>query len=147
MGSFHDSEFQERMLAFACKDVNFLKRTTGVLSVDDFKPRHGEGSWEAYAIAEKAFEYWNEFREPIGGMLRHEMLDHIENNKKKLGNKSRDKILELVNSIRNSNGLVAVEAIEKRIIEYKQRQNISSAIKEFIQLKEAGELSPKRFYA
>lgn len=147
MGSFHDSEFQERMLAFSCRDVNFLKRVAGVLSVDDFKPRHGEGSWEAYAIAEKAFEYWNEYREPIGGMLRHEMLEYIETNKKKIGNKSREKILQLVDNIRNSNGLVAVEAIEKRIHEYKQRQNMSAAIREFIKLKETGELTPRKFYA
>lgn len=146
MGAFHDSEFQERILQGLCGDRNFLKRTAGLISADDFKPRHGEGTWEAYYIAEQAFHFWNEYREPIGGMLRHQMLDYMEENKKKLGRKSRDNILDLVNKIRNAEKLVAVDSIERKIKEYKQRQAMSSAIKEFIKLKETGELTPKKFY-
>ena len=147
MSGFRDTQFQEHMLAFACRDRNFLKRTSGVLTLDDFKPRHGEGSWEAYAIAEKAYHYWNEYREPIGGMLRSEMLDYIDENKRKIGHKSRDKILEMVEKIRNANGLVAVDAVEDKIKKYKQYQAMSGAIREFIKLKEAGELTPRKFYA
>lgn len=141
-----DEDFQERLLQFACRDRNFLKRMSGILTVDDFKPRHGEGSSEAYIIAEKAFKFWNDYHEPIGGMLRHEMMDYISENKRKLGSKSREKILELVSSIRSANGLVAVEAIERKVIEYKQRQAMSHAIREMINLKEAGELDTRKFY-
>lgn len=145
-GYWRDEDFQEKELMFACRDRNFLKRTAGILSADDFKPRGGEGSWEIYTIAQKAFEFWDKYREPIGGMLRHEMLDYIEQHKRKIGHKQREKILDIVNNIRNANGLVAVEAIERKVVEYKQRQAMSHAIKEIINLKEAGELTPRKFY-
>jgi hypothetical protein len=144
-GYFRDEEFQESMLARLCRDRNFIKRVAGILSDDDFRPRGGEGSWEAYVIAQKAFEFWDKYREPIGGMLRHEMLDHIEQNKRKIGHKSRDKILDLVTSIRNAE-LIATEAIERKVIEYKQRQAMSHAIKDIIKLKEQGELTTHKFY-
>jgi hypothetical protein len=145
-GYFRDEDFQEKMLMFLCRDRNFLKSTAGLLSDNDFKPKGGEGSWEAYAIAQKAFEFWSKYREPIGGMLRHEMLDYIEQNKRKIGHKSRDKILDLVTNIRNAESLVAVEAIERKIREYKQRQAMSHAIKDIIKLKEQGELTTQKFY-
>src|ERR1700722_4960282 len=145
-GYFRDVDFQEKMLMFLCRDRNFLKKTSGILKEADFKPKGGEGSWEAYAIALKAFEFWHKYQEPIGGSLRHEMLDYMEQNKRKLGHKTRDKILDLVDNIRNANGLVAVEAIERKVMEYKQRQAMSHAIKDIINLKEAGELNPQKFY-
>jgi Bacillus phage helicase DnaB-like len=145
-GYFRDEDFQEKMLMFLCRDRNFLKRTAGILKEDDFRPKGGEGSWEAFAVAQKAFEFWDKYREPIGGMLRHEMLDYVEQNKRKIGHKSREKLLDLVNNIRNADGLVAVEAIERKVIEYKQRQAMSHAIRDFITLKEAGELTPQKFY-
>ena len=142
---FRDEDFQERMLQFVCRDRNFLKRTGGVLDSDDFKPRHGEGSSEAYIIALKAFRYWRDYREPIGGMLRHEILDYISQHKKKVGTKSREKLMEMVNNIRNANGLVAVEAIENKIFEYKQRKKMGDAIREMISMKENGALTPVAF--
>lgn len=145
-GYFHDEDFQEKMLMFLCRDRNFLKKTAGTLKDDDFKPRGGEGSWEIYAVAQKAFEFWHDYQEPIGGMLKPWMLDYIEQNKRKIGHKSRDKILDLVNSIRNADNLVAVESIEKKVTEYKQRQAMSHAIKDIIKLKEAGELDARKFY-
>jgi len=145
-GYWRDSDFQSKMLMFLCRDRNFLKRTAGLLSESDFKPKGGEGSWEAYAIAQKAFQFWDKYREPIGGMLRHEMLDYVEQNKRKLGHKTRDKILDLVSSIRDAKDLVAVEAIERKVVEYKQRQAMSHAIRQFIELKEAGELDTHKFY-
>lgn len=145
-GYFRDEDFQEKMLMFACRDRNFLKKMAGILSASDFKPKGNEGSWEAYEVAKRAFEFWDQYREPIGGMLRHEMLDFVEQNKRKIGHKQRDKILDLVQKIRNADHLVAVEAIERKVTEYKQRQAMSHAIREFIDLKEAGELTPEKFY-
>lgn len=142
---FRDSEFQEKLLAFVCRDRNFLQKTSGLLSPDDFKPKRGEGMQEAYVIAQKAFKYWRDYREPISGMLRTEMLDYIRENKRKIGSKQQEKILGLVESIRKSNGLVAVEAIEQKVLEYKQRQSQASALRELIDLKEKGELTPHRW--
>lgn len=147
MGFWRDADFQSKLLQFVCRDRNFLKKTSGLLSERDFKPRKDEGLWEAYWIAEKAFKYWRDYRQPIGGMLRTEMLDYLREHKKKVGQKSRDKLLKLVDDIRHADGLVAVEAIERKVAEYKSRQAKSRAVRELIDLQEKGELSDGKFRA
>lgn len=144
-GFWRDEDFQEKLLMFVCRDRNFLKKTSGLLSPKDFEPRKGEGMEAAYIIAQKAFKYWNDYREPIGGMLKTEVLDHLREFKGKIANKTRDKVLELVEKIRKAEGLVAVEAIERKVIEYKQRQNKRNAVKDLINLQEKGELTDRAF--
>src|SRR5580698_7389922 len=146
MGSyFHDSDFQEKMLMFVCRDRTFLKKLSGLLKPEHFKPRRGEGHEAIHIIAQMAFKYWKDYREPIGGMLQAEVLDHISKNKRKIGTKTRHKLVELVQDIKKANGLVAVEAVEKKISEYLQRQSKSNAIKELIEAQEKGELSDNKF--
>lgn len=130
---------------FICRDRTFLKKMSGLLNAEHFKPRKGEGMQEAYWIAQKAFKFWKDYREPIGGMLQTEMLDYIRENKRKIGSRSRDKLMELVQTIRKANGLVAVEAVEKKVVEYLQRQNKARAIKDLIEYQEKGELSDSKF--
>src|SRR5580704_14748065 len=144
-GYFSDPDFQTKMLMFVCRDRTFLKKMSGMLTPEHFKPKRGEGMVEAYWIAVEAFKYWKDYREPIGGMLRPEMLDYIRKNKRKIGNRGRDRLMELVELIRKGNGLVAVEAVEKKVCEYLQRQHKSHAIKELIELQEKGELSDNKF--
>jgi hypothetical protein len=145
MSYFHDSDFQEKMLMFVCRDRTFLKKMSGLLTPEHFRPRKGEGMIEAYWIAQKAFKFWKDYREPIGGMLQTEVLDYIRENKRKIGSRSRDKLMDLVQHIKKADGLVAVEAVEKKVSEYLQRQNKSRAIKELIELQEKGELSDHKF--
>lgn len=147
MGYFRDPDFQEHLLKFVCRDRTFLKKMSslGLLSERDFKPRKGEGMIEAYWIAQKAFQYWKDYREPIGGLLRTEMLDFVRENQRKIGTRSRDKLLELVDNIKKSDSLVAVEAVEKKVIEFKQRREMSTAVREIIALQEKGELNPSKF--
>lgn len=142
---FRDEEFQERMLAFICRDRNFLKKTSGLLTPADFKPRKNEGIPEAYILAELAFKYWRDYREPIGGMLRTEVLDYIREHKRKIGSKSRERLIELVEKIRHTDSLVAVEAIERKVAEYKQRENKRHAIHDLIDAQEKGELTDSKF--
>lgn len=145
MSYWRDESFQEKLLMFVCRDRNFLKRTSGLLSPEDFKPRKGEGMESAYLIAQQAFKYWNDYREPIGGMLRTEVLDFLRERKGKISNKLRDNLLELVETIRKAKDLVAVEAIEKKVIDYKQRKNKRNAVNELINLQEKGELTDRAF--
>jgi len=145
MSYWRDESWQETLLKFICRDRNFLKKISGMLSEKHFKPRKGEGMHEAYIVAQKAFEYWRDYREPIGGMLQPEILDYIRQNKKKIGRKSRERLMELVNTIKRADGLVAVEAVEKKVSEYLQRQDMSRAVREIIEVQEKGELTPSKF--
>lgn len=145
MSYFHDSDFQEKLLGPYCRDRNFLKRMSGILSPNDFKPKRGEGMIEAYWIALKAYQYWKDYREPIGGLLKTEMLDYVRENKKKIGTKSRDKLMDLVYSINKGNGIVAVDAIEKKVVDYKRRQQMRHAVHELIDLQENGGLTSDKW--
>lgn len=145
MSYWRDEDFQERLLLFVCRDRNFLKKTSAVLSERDFKPRKGEGSQEAYCIAQLAFKYWHDYREPIGGMLRTEVQDYIRENSRKIGQKSKDKMLLMVDKIKRAEGLVAVEAIERKVAEYKARQAKRRAVHDLIALQEKGELTDRKF--
>jgi hypothetical protein len=144
MSYMRDGDFQENLLVPACKDRNFLKRMSGILSEKDFTPRKGEGMQEAYWVSQIAFKYWRDYREPIGGMLRTFALDFIREQGKHIGRKQKDKLIELVERIRSKTP-VAVEAIEKKVLDYKRRKNKTNAIKELINLQEKGELSDSRF--
>lgn len=144
MSYFRDSDFQEKMLVPFCRDRNFLKKMSGILSAEDFKPRKNEGMIEAYWIAQLAATYWKKYREPIGGMLRTEVLDYVRSNKRKMSSKARDHLMDLVDKIKKSD-IVAIEAIETKVIEYKERQQKSSAVKELIEKQEKGELSTREF--
>jgi hypothetical protein len=117
---------------------------SGVLTENDFKPRKGEGLVEAYWIAQAAFRYWREYKTPIGGMLSTEMHDYIRENKKHVGKKNREKLFSLVDNIQNAE-IVAIEAIEKKVIDYKRRREKARAIKEMLDLQEKGELDDKAF--
>lgn len=144
MSYWHDEDWLERVLVPTCRDRNFLKRMTGILSEEDFKPRKGEGLVEAYWIAQAAFKYWRDYRTPIGGMLKTEMLDYIRENKKKISKKNREKLLDLVTEIRHAE-VVAIEAIEKKVIDYKRRREKARAIKEMLDLQEKGDLDDVSF--
>lgn len=145
MSYWREENFQQQMLMFLCRDRNFLKKMSGLLTPDHFKPRKGEGMEEVHIIAKLAFEYWKDYREPIGGMLQTYVLDYIREHKRKIGSKQREKLLNLVQTIKKAEHLVAVEAVEKKIGEHLQRQNKNRAIKELIEAQERGELTDGKF--
>lgn len=145
MSYFHDPDFQEKMLMFVCRDRNFLKRTSGLLSARDFVPRKGEGPRLYEWVADRAYKYWKDYREPIGGLLRTEMQDFVSKNKKLVGSKQKEQLFTLIERIRRADGLVAVEAVEKKILDYRKHKEKSRAVKEMITLQEKGELSDESF--
>lgn len=144
MSYFHDPDFQSNMLAFLCRDRGFLKKTSGLVEENDFKPRKGETP-ERHILAKIALGFWREYDEPIGGMLRTEVLDYCRDRQNRVGAKLKEKLLDEVEQIRSNHNLVAVEALEQRVISYKARRAKQQALDELIQLQEEGKLSDDRF--
>lgn len=138
---WRDPEFQQQIVAALCRDRNFLKRVSGLLSASDFKPRRNSGEGpEVGIIAEKALDWWQKYREPIGGMLKSEIQEHIYQNKDKIGRKTKDKLLGMLEEIRSNHSLVAVEALEHKVRVYKNRRAKQHAIMKLIEMQEKGEL-------
>ena len=147
MGVMQDSAFQERILALAIKDRKFLQRTTGVLSRDDFKP---EDSAEPDALArfraaKVILRFYKLYRQPIGGMLRAEVLEYIRINKKQIGERGRQLLLDLTERLNNPDLVVAPEAVESKILDFKRRQRFKQTIEELIDLQTKGELTSDSF--
>lgn len=140
-GFWRDPDFQKTIVKFLCKDRNFLKNVAPMLRPEDFKARKGETP-ELEWIAELALNFWREYSEPIGGMLKTEVIDLAH--QKKLQGSAKDRLLETVEAIRRDNSLVAVEALEKRVVEYKARRARQAAVAEIIQLEEENELSNEK---
>ena len=146
MSYWRSEDWIEKVLVPVCKDRNFMRKMSGILNEDDFKPRRDEGLIEAYWIAQAAFQYWREYKSPIGGMLSVQMMDFARENKRKIGKKNRIKLLELVDKIRHVDEIVAIEAIERKIIDYKRRREKSRAIKELLDIQEKeGKISDEVF--
>jgi len=141
MSYFSDPEFKEKMLSFLCRDRNFLKRTSIMLEVKDFKPRRGEGQEQEW-IAEAALSYWRNYGEPIGGMLKPMMQDFAR--ERKLAQRLKDRLMDLTDRIRKGDGLVAVEAVEKLIVDYKNRAARREYVEKLIVMQEEGKLTDER---
>lgn len=149
MGYMSDPEFREMVLGHLCKDRNFLKRVGGLLEEKDFRAKKGGEGQEIQWVAELAIDWWHEYREPIGPMLGVEVQNLIREGRVanvRIGQRQKEELRELVDRIRKGDtGLVAVEALEKRIIDYKTRQAKRDAIQKLLDYQEKGELTDDRF--
>lgn len=147
MGVMQDAAFQERILALAIKDRKFLQRVTGVLSRDDFTPKKDDGqdAWARFRAAKVILRYYRLYQQPIGGMLRPEILEYIRLNKTKMGEKARQSLLDLSERLRSPDLVAAPESIETKIIAYKQRQRFAQTIEKLIDFQAKDNLTQQTF--
>ena len=147
MGYFTDQNFQERMLALLVGDFRFLRKFTGILTPMDFAatPESGADGWAREAVARMALHWYKKHREPLGGMLRAEVLDYIRINRTKAGKNYRQALLGLSERLNDPALRTAVGAMEEKIRAYKTRQTMRNAIEEYIALQGKGELTAETF--
>lgn len=141
---FRDKDFQRHLLTFICRDRNFLKKCGGMLTPKDFRPNRDETN-ERWVIATLALEFWRKYKDPIGGMLRPEIADFIKKN----GSDDVEKkaLYRLVDKINSGEKLVAVAAMEDRVVEYLRDKHIKDSLEKLIVKKEEGELDVIEFAA
>jgi hypothetical protein len=142
MSAFRDPDFQRKLVQFLCRDRNLLREVAYLLEPDDFKPRKNE-STDLWTISTAALEFWRKYREPIGGMLRPEMLDYAR--KMNFSDRERTRLLESVAVIQSTKGLVAVEALIEKVLTYKRDRLKAAAVDQLLDLKERGELTDEKW--
>lgn len=138
---FREQNFQDQLLAFLCRDKNFLKECASLLEVDDFKGGRNKGQ-ERWIIADAALRYWKKYEQPIGRMLRADLMAHCRNTR--LGADQTKKLLDYGRKIRKTK-LVAVDAVQERVIEYKKEIVKQNCIEELINLNTAGQLTDEKW--
>src|ERR1700735_2134270 len=122
---WRSKDFQTPLLSFLCRDRNFLKRCGSLLQPKDFKPSRDETD-ERFIIATLALDFWRKYREPIEGMLRTYVVDFCS--KHNVDKRRKKELTRLVDKINSGEKLVAVEAMEDRVIEYLRDQKMKDSI-------------------
>lgn len=147
MGYFNDKNFQERMLASLVGDFRFLRKFIGIVTPMDFTatPESGAEGWAREVAARLAIHWYKKYREPLGGMLRTEVLDYIRANRHKTGKKYTQALLDLSERLQDPTLQTAKGAMEEKIRSYKSRQTMRNAIEEYIALQQKGELTAETF--
>jgi hypothetical protein len=143
MSYFRDPDFQQNLVAFLCRDRNFLKQCAHLLEPDDFKPRKPGEPIEIWVVASKALDFYEKYREPIEGMLRTEILDHCR--KTNAGDKSKHRLLTLVEQIQKNHRMIAVDALAEKVIDYKKERLKKQMINEMVDLQERGKLTDEKW--
>jgi hypothetical protein len=144
---FKDTEFRQRILALMMRDRKFLRKLSGKLTPQDFarKPQDGSEGWAIEWVGWQTLKYWKEYRQPIGGLLKTFALDWMRANPKKTSKQDRKALLTLIETLKDPELGVAVEAIQEKVLKYKERQYLRSAVEELIESQEKGELEAQTF--
>jgi archaellum biogenesis ATPase FlaH len=139
---WRDADFQTQLLSFICRDRLFLKKCGGLLHSKDFKPGRDETD-ERYIIATIALSFWHSYKQPIGGMLRINVLDYCREHN--VGEEKKKALANLVNDIVKGEKPVAAEAMEDRVQSYLVAKKMKSTLEDLVDKKASGKLGPDDF--
>lgn len=139
---WREKDFQIPLLSFLCRDRNFLKRCGSMLQPKDFKPTRDQTK-ERYIVATLALEFWRKYKEPIEGLLKPNVIDYCTEHN--INKAQKKELLRLVDKINSGEKLVAVEAMEDRVIGYLREKKMEESIEELIEKKEDGKLTTEIF--
>ena len=141
---FDDETFQDHLVALLCQDIKILRECAALLSPDDFKPlrgmRWGRPRW---VVGERALEYFQRYREPIGQLLQADVLEHAAN----IGMGGRQ-ITELREYLQHLSSLPPVPpaALSEKVLRYKRGRIKASVIQELTDLQSSGQLTDEKWY-
>lgn len=132
-----DVDFQRHLITLISRDRNFLKKCGGLLQSKDFRPNRDDTD-ERWIVATLALEFWRKYKEPISGMLRPEVVDYVRKNN--IDDTRKKALYKLVDKINSGEKLVAVEAMEDRVIAYLRDKKMRDSIDKIISKHEEGTL-------
>lgn len=145
---WNEETLQNALLSFLCRDRTFLKTFGSKLSKKDFRQNRGEGN-SREIIADIALEYWTKYREPVGGLLKSEVLDYIDSHKVDDKNKrfsyNKKELLEILEFITKGDKLVPAASMEDKVNKYLENKFMRDAIDNVITHQEEGKLTKKTF--
>lgn len=141
MSYFQDNAFQDQLLAFVVKDRHFLKECAELLTPADFRPKRSQ-HMERWIIAQLALDYWGKYREPIRKMLRAEIFSYAKS--ANLNARRQNELLDYAKRLVKTK-LVAADALQDKVIEFKKEKLKTDAVQELIDAQGNGTLSDERW--
>jgi hypothetical protein len=140
---FDDEAFQDRLVKVLSQDAQALKSCAPFLKPDDFKPlrgmRFGRPRW---IIGERVLEHYKKYHEPVGALLRAEVLDYGRSL-----NFSERQITELEEYLAflRKIPLSAPDAVVDRIVQYKQERLRATILQEMSELQSSGQMTAEKW--
>lgn len=140
---WRDPDFQDRLVLLLVHDAPTLAACTPLLTPDDFRPTknmpHAHARW---LVAERALEYYGNHNEPIGRLIRADVLEYASALNLGASQVSglRDYLL-MLKGIRPA----APDSIIVKVTAFKSQVLKKAAIEELTELQLSGQLTDERW--
>lgn len=136
----NDPHFQDVLLGFLIHDREFCKTASHMLVREDFKGIDKGSGNERMAVAGLAIDFYNRYRQPVGKMLKVELIEYARKTGWKEANKTR--LLEYGDTFTiNGHKRVAPDAALEKVKTYKTELELARAIENMQNHLETGTLS------
>lgn len=140
---WQDTDFQDNLCGLLTRDGKVLETCAHLLTAQDFKPvgieRYGYARW---IVAERALEHWTKYHEPIGALLKADILEYAK--EIAIGERHRHEVLNYVKHLQNLQ-LVNPGAIAEKVIRYKREKLKARIIEQMGEEMSAGTLTDERW--
>ncbi len=134
-----DSFLMDKLVALLVHDSKTLVTCSGLLEADDFKPVRGMPNGRArWLVAERALEHFERHREPLGKLMRADVLQYAE--ALSMGAAQVAELREYVKTITGIK-LGAPESVTDKVVRFKTQRLQSDAIDELSELQASGKLT------
>ncbi len=138
-----DSFLLDKLVALLVQDHRTLKACSGLLDADDFKPVRGMANGRArWLVAERALEYFEKHQEPLGKLLRADVLEYAAT--LGMGASQVGELKEYVKTLFTVK-LSAPDAITEKVIRFKTQRLQSDAVDELSELQSSGQLTIEKW--
>lgn len=122
-----DPHFQDILLGFLIHDREFCKTASHLLSKEDFKGLDSNSGNERVAVAGLALDFYHRYRQPLGKMLRVELIEYAR--KSGWRDASKTRLLEYGDSlVNNGHKRVAPDAALQKVRTYKTELELTRTI-------------------
>ena len=138
-----DSFLMDKLVALLVHDHKTLVMCSGLLDADDFKPVRGMPNGRArWLVAERALEHFERHQEPLGKLLRADVLEYAASL-----NMGASNVAELGTYIKAIQAikLNAPDAITEKVVRFKTQRLQADAIDELSELQASGQLTIEKW--
>ncbi len=140
----NDVHFQDILLGFLVHDREFLRAASHLLTEKDFEGLDKASGKERLVCARLALEFWSRYRQPIGKMLKVELIDAAR--KQGWTGGSKDNLLSYGDTLTSSkNKRIAPDAVLEKVRQYRTEIELTRAIGTMQDQLETGGLDMKSF--
>jgi len=138
-----DEDFQDRLASLLIKDPLVLKNCAHVLSPEDFRPLTGMyNGRERWIVVERALEHYEKYHEPLGNLLRSDVLEYASNI-----HLAANQVVALKEYIDTLNKVktASPDAVVEKVVRFKSQIMKAAALQEMHDLQLTGNLTDEKW--